>query len=63
MTDSTTATIDNTRTAKLRPAHGEIVVRKMRVGPFSTTDLRAQLRKAGIDTLLLAGIRTSEFGH
>ena len=30
-----------------------------RVGAFSTTDLDAQLRGRGIDTLILAGISTS----
>jgi nicotinamidase-related amidase len=41
------------------PQDGDIVVRKTRVGPFLTTDLDAQLRSRGIDTLLLAGISTS----
>jgi nicotinamidase-related amidase len=41
------------------PQDGDIVVRKTRVGPFGTTDLDAQLRERGIDTLLLAGISTS----
>ena len=41
------------------PQPGDIVVRKVRVGAFSTTDLDAQLRAKGIDTLLLAGISTS----
>jgi nicotinamidase-related amidase len=41
------------------PRDGDIVVRKTRVGPFGTTDLDAQLRERGIDTLLLAGISTS----
>lgn len=35
------------------------MVRKTRVGPFGTTDLDAQLRDRGVDTLLLAGISTS----
>jgi nicotinamidase-related amidase len=43
----------------LKPAADEIVVRKTRIGSFSTTDLGAQLRDAGVDTLVLAGIRTS----
>lgn len=34
-------------------------MRKTRVGAFSTTDLAEQLRKRGIDTLILAGISTS----
>jgi nicotinamidase-related amidase len=41
------------------PQDGDIVVRKTRVGPFLTTDLDAQLRSRGVDTLLLAGISTS----
>ena len=44
---------------RLAPAPDDIVVRKTRVGAFSTTDLDAQLRERGIDTLLLAGISTS----
>ncbi len=43
----------------LAPTAGEIVVRKVRVGPFSTTDLDEQLRRCGIDTLILTGISTS----
>jgi nicotinamidase-related amidase len=42
----------------LKPAADEIVVRKTRIGPFNTTNLTAQLRDAGVDTLILAGIRT-----
>jgi nicotinamidase-related amidase len=45
--------------ARIAPEAGDIVVRKVRVGAFSTTDLDAQLRARGIDTLLLAGISTS----
>jgi nicotinamidase-related amidase len=41
------------------PQSGDIVVRKQRVGPFSTTDLTAQLEARGVDTLVLAGISTS----
>jgi nicotinamidase-related amidase len=41
------------------PEPGDIVVRKTRVGAFSTTDLDHQLRSRGIDTLILAGISTS----
>jgi nicotinamidase-related amidase len=37
----------------------DLVVRKTRVGAFSTTDLHAALRERGIDTLILAGIATS----
>jgi nicotinamidase-related amidase len=40
------------------PEPGDIVVRKVRVGAFSTTDLDTQLRAAGIDTLVLAGVST-----
>jgi nicotinamidase-related amidase len=43
----------------LAPRDGDIVVRKRRVGALSTTDLDAQLRARGIDTLILAGISTS----
>jgi nicotinamidase-related amidase len=52
--DGATQVIDD-----LAPAEGEIVVRKRRVGAFSTTDLDAQLRARGVDTLILAGISTS----
>jgi nicotinamidase-related amidase len=41
------------------PDDDDIVVRKQRVGPFSTTDLAEQLADRGIDTLVLAGISTS----
>jgi nicotinamidase-related amidase len=41
------------------PEAGDIVVRKTRVGAFSTTDLDQQLRGREIDTLILAGISTS----
>ena len=44
---------------RVAPETGDIVVRKTRVGAFSTTDLDAQLRERGIDTLILAGISTS----
>jgi nicotinamidase-related amidase len=43
---------------RLAPQEGDIVVRKSRVSAFSTTDLDRQLRERGIDTLVLAGIRT-----
>jgi nicotinamidase-related amidase len=43
----------------LAPRDGDIVVRKQRVGPFSTTDLADQLAARGIDTLVLGGISTS----
>jgi nicotinamidase-related amidase len=41
------------------PQAGDIVVRKTRVGSFSTTDLAKQLAERTIDTLVLAGIATS----
>ncbi len=47
----------------ITPQDGDIVVRKQRVGAFSTTDLDEQLRARGIDTLLLAGISTSGCVH
>jgi nicotinamidase-related amidase len=47
----------------IAPQPGDIVVRKQRVGAFSTTDLHEQLRARGIDTLLLAGISTSGVVH
>jgi nicotinamidase-related amidase len=44
---------------RVAPRDGDIVVRKRRVGPFTTTDLQAQLDVRGITTLLLTGISTS----
>jgi nicotinamidase-related amidase len=44
---------------RVAPKPGDIVVRKIRVGAFSTTDLDAQLGHRGIDTLILAGVSTS----
>ncbi len=41
------------------PQPGDIVVRKTRVGAFSTTDLHRQLQQRGISCLVLAGIATS----
>ena len=41
------------------PQPGDLVVRKTRVGAFSTTDLDQRLRDLEIDTLILAGITTS----
>jgi nicotinamidase-related amidase len=41
------------------PRPGDTVVRKTRVGAFSTTDLDNQLRSRGVDTLVLAGVHTS----
>jgi nicotinamidase-related amidase len=44
---------------RVAPHPGDIVVRKTRVGAFSTTDLDAQLRARKVTTLALAGISTS----
>ncbi|HET7815663.1 MAG TPA: cysteine hydrolase [Candidatus Baltobacteraceae bacterium] len=44
---------------RVAPKDGDIVVRKSRVGAFSTTDLAEQLQQRGVDTLILAGISTS----
>lgn len=44
---------------QIAPEPGDIVVRKTRVGAFSTTDLHERLRHRDIDTLILAGISTS----
>lgn len=43
----------------LTPIDGDIVVRKVRHGAMSTTNLHEQLQERGIDTLVLAGIATS----
>jgi nicotinamidase-related amidase len=45
--------------ADLGPAAEDIVVRKIRVGALSTTDLAQQLRARGVDTLVLTGVATS----
>jgi len=44
---------------EVAPQPGDIIVRKTRVGAFSTTDLDRQLRERAITTLLLAGVSTS----
>ncbi len=44
---------------QVAPQAGDIIVRKTRVGAFSTTDLDKQLRDRGITNLILAGISTS----
>jgi nicotinamidase-related amidase len=44
---------------RVAPRPEDIIVRKTRVGAFSTTDLARQLTERGIDTLILAGISTS----
>jgi nicotinamidase-related amidase len=53
--DAPTTQIDD----RVAPAAGDIVVRKVRVGAFGTTDLDEQLRARGVDALVLAGISTS----
>lgn len=45
--------------ASIAPQPQDIVVRKTRVGAFSTTTLESRLRSRGITTLILAGISTS----
>jgi nicotinamidase-related amidase len=55
MDDSPTTQIDE----RVAPRDQDIIVRKTRVGAFSTTDLAQQLADRGIDTLILAGISTS----
>ncbi len=44
---------------RVTPETGDIIVRKTRVGAFSTTTLDEQLRERGITSLILAGISTS----
>jgi nicotinamidase-related amidase len=41
------------------PEPGDIIVRKTRIGAFSTTDLAQQLRERDVSTLILAGVSTS----
>ncbi|HWD96729.1 MAG TPA: cysteine hydrolase [Acidimicrobiales bacterium] len=41
------------------PRADDIVVRKTRVGAFSSTDLDQQLRNRGVDTIVVAGLVTS----
>ncbi|AQW55865.1 MULTISPECIES: cysteine hydrolase family protein [Streptomyces] len=43
---------------RIAPEDGDIVVRKIRFGSVSTTDLHEQLHNRGIDTLILSGIST-----
>lgn len=43
----------------IAPQGGDIVVRKTRVGAFTTTDIDRQLQARGVDTLIIAGISTS----
>ncbi|OLZ61359.1 isochorismatase [Streptomyces sp. IMTB 2501] len=44
---------------RLAPQDGDIIVRKIRYGGMSTSDLDQQLRKRGITTLVVSGISTS----
>jgi nicotinamidase-related amidase len=44
---------------RLKPEPDDIMVRKTRVGAFSTTDLDQQLHARGVTTLVLAGLSTS----
>ncbi|MFJ3662942.1 cysteine hydrolase [Streptomyces sp. NPDC090119] len=44
---------------RLAPRDSDIVVRKIRYGGMSTTDLDRQLRERGITTLVVSGISTS----
>jgi nicotinamidase-related amidase len=44
---------------RVTPVDSEIVVRKTRVGAFSTTDLHEQLQARGVTTLVLAGVSTA----
>ncbi len=44
---------------RVAPQDGDIVVRKIRYGALSTTDLDQQLRERGITTLVISGISTS----
>ncbi len=44
---------------RLAPQDGDIVVRKIRYGGMSTTDLDRQLRERGVTTLVVSGISTS----
>jgi len=53
--DSPTATLHG----GLVVADGDLVVRKTRVGSFSTTKLDVALKDSGIDTVVLAGVHTS----
>ena len=53
--DTPTTAIDE----RVTPEVGDVVVRKTRIGAFSTTDLHDQLQDGGVDTLVLAGISTS----
>ncbi|NQW23038.1 MAG: cysteine hydrolase [SAR202 cluster bacterium] len=41
------------------PATGEMVITKIRPGPFSTTNLDVTLRELGRDTIVIMGVSTS----
>lgn len=43
----------------ITPAEGELVITKVRPGPFSTTALDVTLREAGRDNLVIMGVATS----
>ncbi|MEV0415266.1 cysteine hydrolase [Streptomyces sp. NPDC050448] len=43
---------------RLAPQDGDIVVRKIRYGGMSTTDLDRQLRERGITSLIISGVST-----
>lgn len=53
--DAPTTQID----PRLTVEPGDALVRKIRVGAFTTTDLDEQLRGRGVDTVVLAGLSTS----
>ena len=44
--------------ADIQPKPGHVVVRKSSVSVFPTTDIDQQLKKAGIDTLVVTGLMT-----
>lgn len=44
---------------ELSIAEGDVHLVKNRFGPFSSTDLHDQLTKRGIDTIVVAGVKTS----
>lgn len=44
---------------RLQPASGEVVVEKQWASAFHGTDLDAQLRAAGVDSLVVTGLTTS----
>jgi nicotinamidase-related amidase len=44
---------------RVAPEPGDVMVRKTRVGAFSTTDLAEQRRRRDISSLILAGVSTS----